>query len=645
VRRLAVLLVVLCCALPAAPAVASPGLETIVQDDRLLLHQPPDDVRAAMGRLEGLGVDRVRLTAAWSTLTRDAAAETKPDFDARDPAAYEHARWRGLDTAVRLAREAGLSAVIDIGFWGPHWATNDPPGPRARTDVDPGHFADFAVAVARRYSGSFTIPATAAAQAPPPESQDDGVFDDLFGEEDDQAPPAPATRPGEPLPAVDRFILWNEPNHQGLLMPQYRRGRPASPILYRAMLRAAYPAAKAVRPDAAFLIGNTSSVGGTAGVSPLRFVRELACVDERLRPQRTPECADHQPVPGDGWAHHPYARNEAPGERIGGIDDVGILDVGRLSGLLRTLARAGRLAPAAAEVHLTEFGYETGFIEGRPKLTEEQQAQWLTWAEAIATRTPGVKAFAQFLLADQPPAAERINASPQRGFGQYFSGLLHVDGRPKVAAQTFTAGLFAQRSGPRGVRFFGRLRLGEGPRAVTIERSVRGPGGPWVRVAALTVGAGEAFEATGPWARGARYRLTWPGADGARVAGPAFEAVPAPPPGAGVAVRRLASALARGLRARRDGAGRFATALPGRLTVRLRHRATTSVRSARTTRSSVAVVRRAIVETTPYRVRLRATRRVRAALRRGARLTVIYAEAGGAVASARRTVRVRSRSR
>jgi hypothetical protein len=163
-----------------------------------------------------------------------------------------------------------------------------------------------------------------------------------------------------------------------------------------------------------------------------------------------------------------------------------------------------------------------------------------------------------------------------------------------------------------------------------------------VKVSTLSAGADDAFEATATWAPGALYRLTWPASDGARVAGPGLPAVAEAPPAAPVAVRRLAAGLARGLRARRDGSARFATALPGTLTVRLQRGAPTSARSARTPRSSVAVVRRDIVETTPHRIRVRATRAVRRALRRGARLTVTYAEVGGAVASARRTVRVRS---
>src|SRR5918997_162417 len=116
--------------------------------------------QAAVARMRELGIDRVRITASWSSLTRAPEEETKPEgFNAADPGAYEQARWAGLDTAIRAIRAAGLKALVDVGFWAPHWATDDPPGPRARSNIDPQAYADFATAVALRYSGAFTPPA------------------------------------------------------------------------------------------------------------------------------------------------------------------------------------------------------------------------------------------------------------------------------------------------------------------------------------------------------------------------------------------------------------------------------------------------------------------------------------------------------
>lgn len=530
-----------------APPIAGSGLETVVQDDGLLLYRPAAEVQAAVVRMKELGIDRVRITASWSSLTRDAESDVKPaGFDGGDPAAYEQARWRGLDTAIRAIRGAGLKALVDIGFWAPHWATTDPPGPRARTNIDPQEYAAFARAVALRYSGAFTPPPEAAAPPPPP-SQDESVIKELVQPlvpfpVPDPLPPPPAARstqngaavaPEEPLPSVDRFIIWNEPNHQGLLLPQWKAdGRaPASPGVYRAMLRAGYAAVKQARRTARVLIGNTSSTGGKRGsgpVAPLEFLRELACVDARYKPRRSAECANFAVLPGDGWSHHPYSQNERP-SRVSKPKtepgDVRIADLPQLAAALDRLVRMGRIARANRNIYLTEFGYETKGIPGRPRVDERQQARWLTWAEYLADRIPTVKSFAQFLLRDQPPAPVRVSASAARPYGEYSTGLLHVDGRDKIAARTFLAGLFAQLQPKGKVLLYGRLRLGAGRKVVVLQRQVRG--GPWRRLVRLEVDGRASFERTRSHVAGAQYRLTYPGPAGRRRSGLALKPVPA----------------------------------------------------------------------------------------------------------------------
>lgn len=514
--------------MPAAAAQAA--LETLVQDDASLLHRPTDQVRASMQKLRSLGVDRVRLTANWSVLTRDPDAEVKPaDFDARDPGAYPQARWLALDQAVRLAQKTGLEVMIDIGFWAPHWAATDRPGPRARMNVDPQAFADFAVAVARRYSGKWE-PLALVPPAPPP-SRDQKLIDAVLGQR-------PATMPAvvsaAPLPRVDQFVLWNEPNHPGLLLPQWTRSRrspnPASPALYARMVRAAYGAAKPIRPDAAFLLGNTSSDGGRpprGAVAPLLFIRELACVDAELRPLRRPACRNYRRLPGDGWAHHPYPRQIRPDDagRAERADDVRIGNLARLSTLLRRLAASGRIAERLQRIHITEFGYETSRVPGRPTLSQGTQARWLTWAEYLGSQVPGVVTFAQFLLRDLAPGPVRVSNSKRRGFGEYYTGLQTVQGKDKLAAKSFTAGLFAQRLTQGKVLLWGRLRLGAGRKTITIER--RRGDDSWRRLTTLTADGQAAFSLRTRYVRGTLYRLRWPQADGTRAAGLAIKVVKA----------------------------------------------------------------------------------------------------------------------
>ncbi|MGH2841141.1 MAG: hypothetical protein ACRDKY_10015, partial [Solirubrobacteraceae bacterium] len=256
--------------LAVAPAPAPAALETIVQDDAVMLYSSADDLRAAAARLKLLGVDRVRITANWSVMTRDSSSKVKPAFDARDPAAYEQARWTNLDNAVRAVTEAGMRVLIDIGFWAPHWATRSGPGPKARTQIKARHYADFAVALVRRYTGKFVLP-SAALRPPPPPAQDDNPFQEIlipfFPPRPRVPSPLPVTERAQPLPRVNVFALWNEPNHPGLMLPQWKADRrtPASPAIYRRMVRAAYPAIKRARNGTRVLIGNTSSVGGNPG--------------------------------------------------------------------------------------------------------------------------------------------------------------------------------------------------------------------------------------------------------------------------------------------------------------------------------------------------------------------------------------------
>jgi hypothetical protein len=296
------------------------------------------------------------------------------------------------------------------------------------------------------------------------------------------------------------------------------------------MVRAAYPAIKSVRPRAQVLIGNTSSTGGRRGsgaVAPLAFLRALACVDGALRPLTTPACAGFQTVPGDGWAHHPYSQNEQPTRRSDPATEPGDVRLADLPVLARTLARLvamKRLSPANRFIWITEFGYESEPIAGRPTISETTQARWLAWAEYLADRVPAVRSFAQFLLLDQAPAAERVSASAARPFGQYYTGLLRPNGTPKPAARSFVASLFAERRARGRAMLYGRLRLGPGLKVVDLQRRVGR--GPWRRLARVRVDGRAAFTRTVRHAPGARYRLTYPRASGRRGTGLPVPAVP-----------------------------------------------------------------------------------------------------------------------
>ncbi len=389
--------------------------------------------------MRDLGVDWVRVTAGWSVIAPAPLAVQRPTFDAADPEAYPTGAWRSLDRLHEMARERGMRTAIDIAFWAPRWAVARPVrrADRERDTPSVESYADFAEAVARRY------------------------------------------------PEAAAFTVWNEPNHNAFLLPQWERAgadwRPASPHLYRAMVQAAVPRIEAAAPDAVVLIGATSSVGSERGsgpddrMAPLTFLREMACVDEQLRPLQRAECRSFEPLPGDGWSHHPYSLGFAPWQPDPRADNVRMADLDRLTSLLARLHAAGRTRNDL-DLYLTEAGYQTTPPDPTQTVSLADQARWLPEAEQIARRQPSLRSVAQFLVRDLP---ERAGTSPSERWGDYQSGLRFADGRPKPAHASFALALVAQRTGAGGVQFWGLIRHGSGRREARITMLDDDDGGGW----------------------------------------------------------------------------------------------------------------------------------------------------------------------
>ena len=573
--------------LAAVPAVSSaaprPPIETILQDDAALLHQPDDQVRANMQKLVDLGVDRVRLTAGWSVLAPNADSTTRPEnFDAADPNAYPDpwGFWASLDRAVRMANEAGLQAMIDIAFWAPLWATSGDPGDgRARWNINPAEYADFTKAVVRRYNGDFT---PAQPEQPdggsnggdddddqPQPSQDQNFFNQIFGgwfgqpsgSSSTQQQPRETQPAAEPLPKVSMWTVWNEPNHPGFIQPQWERTpngfQPKSPHIYRKLVEVAYPAIKGIQPDSVVLVGGTSSTGARtprneqSGMQPLRFVRELACVDERLRPKTTGDCANYTPLLGDGFSHHPYSLMHKPDfvdPRNPDNLPIGALD--RLTDTLDRLVRMGRIDPKVRNVYLTEFGYETNPPDPIKPWNPDQQARFLNWSEYIAWNNPNVRSWPQFLLRDMGTVSAEDAQRGKREFGDWQSGLFFHDGSEKPSATSFKLALFAEcvpapqsraarrasrsrsRRGRRGrartsqaqqVRIWGHIRPGSGYQpvgvaarranaswAATATAASRRSGARASSVQAFQTNAVGVFVRYAPYKPGMEYRLERP---------------------------------------------------------------------------------------------------------------------------------------
>ena len=213
-----------------------------------ILYETPSVSEEWLQRTAQLDADIIRINLYWSVV-----AQTKP-ADPHDPAdpAYD---WSRYDDAVRKASALGFDVEITV-FTAPRWAEgpNRPSLAKARAGVwrpNADAFGDFAVAVARRYSGTY--------------DPGDGT-----------------------LPFVRYFEAWNEPNLGSYIMPQYSGRRNVSAEIYGRMLNAFYAGVKSVDPKMQVVTGGTAPYGDDPGpkatkTHPLAFHRGLLCLSPKLR--------------------------------------------------------------------------------------------------------------------------------------------------------------------------------------------------------------------------------------------------------------------------------------------------------------------------------------------------------------------------
>jgi hypothetical protein len=477
VRRLLLLVLLAAAGLPAAPATAAPApRESTFQDDSLLVYNSPAGVTRTLNTLHGLGVNRVRVSVFWSLVAPAPKSRTRPGFDAGDPSAYPAGAWDRYDRIVTFAAADGIAVNFNVTDPAPLWATGSPP----RSDIaptfepSPKDFGAFVKAVAIRYGGSFVAP------KPTLDPQHSG--------------------PPTPLPRVDYWAIWNEPNQAGWLTPQLVPGRgkalvERSPTIYRQLVDAAWTALMATGHQAdTILVGETAPKGlnakGLAGCSaaqtasgctgslkPLHFIRQVYCLDDSYHPlQGAAAAARGCPVgaagtarfaqdhPGlfaaTGWAHHPYELIFAPNRPPTDPDFVTIADLGRLSDALqRILGAYGENRPGGLPLYLTEFGYQS--TPPSPiGVSLSRQAAYLNQSEFIAYTNPHVRTLSQFLLHDD---SLRPGASALARVGASFqTGLEFHDGRKKPAFAAYRLPVYLPATRVRRnhrLRVWGFVRL------------------------------------------------------------------------------------------------------------------------------------------------------------------------------------------
>ncbi len=381
-RRLVVIavIVVFGVLLGASRAEASDKLLVGILDDAQVLGNSDE----AFPTLEQLRAQVIRITLRWDLV---AASRPGKGNNPDDPV-YN---WEQYDRAVLAAAARNIEVVFTI--WGtPAWANGDKQPARAPKKAS--HLRAFAMAAARRYSGTFE-----------PERVEYSV-----------------------LPRVSRWTAWNEPNLSTFLRPQFKRvkkkGKKArfikrSPTIYARLCNSVVKGIHTGSAEAGFesqVACGVTAPGGTnrgdarrPSISPIPFVRGMKAAGAKF----------------DVYAHHPYpqSRHEKPTDRPKANSRIS------LGSMWRLLLELERLYGEDMPVWITEYGYQTNPPDEFLGVSPKQQARYLRLAYGIALANPRIEMLIWFLIVDENRPGE-----PTQGWQ---SGLKNADGTKKSAYKTF----------------------------------------------------------------------------------------------------------------------------------------------------------------------------------------------------------------
>jgi hypothetical protein len=442
ILRTALAVCAVMCALPAH-ALASATEQSVLMDDDQLIYATPDHMMSTLEQLKALGVDRVKVSVVWLVVAPSPNSTRVPRFDAANPAAYPAGAWDRYDDLVRDAQQLGIDVYFQITPPSPAWAVaRGKPAEGYPWSYRPSarEFGKFVEAVARRYSGSYV-------------------------------PQAGAT----PLPRVNYWGIWNEPNEGAWLNPQWRTvGRGGrvliAPLLYRQLVDAAYGALRATgHAHDTILIGETASRGW---IFPIQFVEALYCVNSHNRPlvgtaatnlgcprsgSRSQFAARHPGLFASEYAHHPYSFDTPPNRIIA----PGLITLANLGVLERTLNRIfatyGKHPRGGVPMYLTEWGYKSNPPNPFVKTSLTEQATWLNQGEYMTWKDSYVRALDQFLLVDDKPRAGAKKGSLAY-WSTFQSGLLFANGSQKPAYAAFRIPIWLPSASHAHLTVWGELR-------------------------------------------------------------------------------------------------------------------------------------------------------------------------------------------
>lgn len=370
-----------------------------------------------METMAALGARSIRVDLRWDLVARSTPVTASDPEDS----AYD---WTTYDRVTTEARRAGLAVFFTV--WGtPEWAV-DPTVPADAGDPAWGNrrprsaeeFGAFGAAAVRRYS--------------------------------DQ---------------VRSWEVWNEPNMNLFLRPQYeRRGDEwvaVGPDTYAALLTAFADAARSVEPDVRIVSGGVAPVGDRCNLRC--SVQDVPDEPGRLGPGQflTALATTSAASTPDVVAAHLYPSTPPP--RPGAPPRPRKIDIDNLEELPRALEGTPF---ARLPIWATEYGWQTQSTEALTyRISPAEQAQRVADTLGVLSRFPRIQLATYYFLQDNSAFA---------------SGLFEATDddaltRPKPATDAFALPVARVADDEDGrARLVGQVRATPGATEVNLEAQISG---------------------------------------------------------------------------------------------------------------------------------------------------------------------------
>jgi hypothetical protein len=360
--------------LAPAPAHAARKMEVAIQDDGVFLYNQDIGREAALRAARALGATHLRLNVLWGAQAVVPSQQNQTSVPSN--ITYNFAPW---DFVIQRAAAYGIKTQLDLTGDPPAWAcgTKRPPYQCDGNKPKIKYWKHFVAAAADHFRGS-----------------------------------------------VKRYSLWNEPNWHTWLSPHKK-----SPRLYRKLVQTGYKAIKRQNKKAEVVIGELAPhYRPKLSIPPLQFIREMVCVNKRLKPIKGAKKKCKGKLKFDAFAHHPYELERKPSFKRPNKDEVTVANLPALTKLLTKLRKKGLIKPKRKKfpIYLTEYGYMVENPQVRPsrQIPEPRRAKWIVNGWKIAQKTPRIKQNLHYDLVSPKPGAPE---------GYFDMGLLTSSGDPRTS--------------------------------------------------------------------------------------------------------------------------------------------------------------------------------------------------------------------